>query len=144
MKKSLKILIFSCICIFTISSNCLAVNIDMNLPGNTNDISSNVVSSETTNSIINYNDTNSLNSNTVDNTYDQFGDATYNSNTTSNTLSQNNSSSSSSSNKSNIADTLQSLPEAELGLTNILNILLITVGVVLILLAIAIFIRLKK
>ena len=35
-------------------------------------------------------------------------------------------------------------PESELGLTNILNILLIAVGVVLILLAIAIFIRLKK
>ena len=38
---------------------------------------------------------------------------------------------------------LSSLPEAELGLTNILNILLITVGVVLILLAIAILIKLK-
>ena len=36
------------------------------------------------------------------------------------------------------------LPEAELGLPNILNIILITVGVVLILLGIAILIRLKK
>lgn len=34
---------------------------------------------------------------------------------------------------SNIADRLQALPEFELGLTNILNILLIAVGVVLIL-----------
>ncbi len=39
---------------------------------------------------------------------------------------------------------ISSLPESELGLTNILNILLITVGVVLILLSIAIFIRLKN
>jgi len=37
-----------------------------------------------------------------------------------------------------------SLPEAELGLGNILNILLIVVGVLLILLGIAIIIRLKK
>ena len=40
--------------------------------------------------------------------------------------------------------TFNSLPESELGLTNILNILLIAVGVVLILLAIAIIIKLKK
>lgn len=39
---------------------------------------------------------------------------------------------------------LDNLPENELGLTNILYILLITIGVVLILFAIAIIIRLKK
>lgn len=39
---------------------------------------------------------------------------------------------------------LSSLPEAELGLTNVLNILLIAVGFVLILLAIAILIKIKK
>lgn len=39
---------------------------------------------------------------------------------------------------------LNSLPEAELGLTNILNIILIVLGVLLILLGIAIIIRLKK
>jgi len=38
---------------------------------------------------------------------------------------------------------LNSLPEAELGLTNILSIILIVIGVLLILLAIAILIRLK-
>ena len=38
---------------------------------------------------------------------------------------------------------LSSLPEASLGLTNILNILLIAVGILLILLAIAILIRLR-
>lgn len=39
--------------------------------------------------------------------------------------------------------TLSSLPEAELGLTNILNILLIVIGILLILLGFAILIRLK-
>ena len=48
-----------------------------------------------------------------------------------------------SSNSSASTNPISSLPESSLGLTNILNILLITVGTVLILLAIAIFIRLK-
>lgn len=39
---------------------------------------------------------------------------------------------------------LSSMPEAELGLENILNIILIVVGILLILLGIAIMIRLKK
>lgn len=39
--------------------------------------------------------------------------------------------------------TLNSLPEAELGLSNILSIILIVIGVLLILLAIAIIIRLR-
>lgn len=39
---------------------------------------------------------------------------------------------------------LSSLPESELGLTNVLNILLIAVGFVLVLLAIAILIKIKK
>ena len=98
MKKSLKILVLSFICLFAISSSCcLAINIDMNLSENT---TSNMVYQNTSKT-----------------------DATTG---------------------SNIADRLQALPESELGLTNILNILLIAVGVVLILLAIAIFIRLKK
>ncbi len=42
-----------------------------------------------------------------------------------------------------IAETYNNLPESQLGLTNILNIILISVGIVLILLGIAIFIRLK-
>lgn len=43
-----------------------------------------------------------------------------------------------------IADAYNNLPESQLGLTNILNFILISVGIVLILLGIAIFIRLKK
>lgn len=43
-----------------------------------------------------------------------------------------------------IQETYNDLPESQLGLTNILSIILISIGVVLILLGIAIFIRLKK
>lgn len=76
-------------------------------------------------------------------------------NTTNNQDSLNNESTNSSTNNSTLANTstntssatvstLSSLPESELGLTNILNILLITVGVILILLGIAIIIKIKK
>lgn len=47
------------------------------------------------------------------------------------------------SNTSSPLNALSSLPEASFGLTNILNILLIAVGILLILLAIAILIRLR-
>lgn len=47
------------------------------------------------------------------------------------------------SNTSSPLNALSSLPEASLGLTNILNILLIAVGILLILLATAILIRLR-
>ena len=144
MKKSLRILLFSFICFFAISSRCLAVNIDMNLGSdnvsslsNNVSVSSNIIGSGTTNDFLD----NNLNSNITDDDYDQFGDEDYTA--AANTISSRNTVSSTTS-SSNIADRLQSLPESELGLTNILNILLIAVGVVLILLAIAIFIRLKK
>lgn len=142
MKKSLKILVLSFICLFAISSSCcLAVNIDMNLSDNVIDASSNTTSSVTSNSTSSYsNSTNSsLNSNTLDDGYDQFGDEEYSSN-----MVYQNTSKTDATTGSNIADRLQALPESELGLTNILNILLIAVGIVLILLAIAIFIKLKK
>ena len=141
MKKSLKILVLSFICFFAISSSCcLAVNIDMNLSDNV--IATSSVASNSTSSYSNSTNS-SLNSNTLDDGYDQFGDEEYSSNTTSNMMYQNTSKTDATTG-SNIADRLQALPESELGLTNILNILLIAVGVVLILLAIAIFIRLKK
>lgn len=56
---------------------------------------------------------------------------------------QNDTTTGSTSNTASPLNALSSLPEASLGLTNILNILLIVVGVLLILLAIAILIRLK-
>lgn len=60
-----------------------------------------------------------------------------------NTSSNTTTSSTSSSSPSTTVTTLDSIPESDLGLTNILNILLITVGVVIIFLAIAILIRLR-
>ena len=48
------------------------------------------------------------------------------------------------SNPSTSVSNLSSLPESELGLTNILSILLIAVGLILILLGVAVLIRLKK
>ena len=124
MKKSFKILVFSFICFFAISSSCLAVNIDMNLSDNIVDSFSNTISSEASNSMSSYNNTtnSSLNSNALDDDYDQFGDEDYSSNTTSNMVYQNTSKTEATT-SSNIADRLQSLPESELGLTNILNIL---------------------
>ena len=61
-------------------------------------------------------------------------------NTSSNTTT---SSTTSSSQSTTTVTTLDSIPESGLGLTNILNILLITVGVVIIFLASAILIRLR-
>lgn len=48
------------------------------------------------------------------------------------------------SNNSSTVSSLNQLPEAGLGLTNILNIILIVIGILLILLGIAILIRLKQ
>ena len=59
------------------------------------------------------------------------------------TMNLQNSNTSVESNTSSPLNALSSLPEASLGLTNILNILLIAVGILLILLAIAILIRLR-
>ena len=43
-----------------------------------------------------------------------------------------------------VSETYNNLPESQLGFTNILNIILISIGIVLILLGIAIFLRLKN
>ncbi len=141
MKKSLKILVLCLIYVFFIFvENCLAVNIDMNLSSNLVN-SGNITDSESYNSTGYSNDDNFNIDDLDDNAL-----ANYTSNEVSNndSASSNSTSTTPSSNRgSSIADALQSLPESELGLTNILNILLIAVGVVLILLAIAIFIRLK-
>ena len=125
MNKSLKVLAISLICIFFIfSTSSFAANIEMNL-------TSNLVDSNITNT---YNDTASNSTNNTNST-----GSTNSTNTTTNTEAA-----STTNRNTSISDTLQALPESELGLTNILNILLIAVGVVLILLSIAIFIRLKK
>ena len=67
-----------------------------------------------------------------------------NSNTTNSTNTQANTSSSSSSASTNSVTVQGGLPESNLGISNILSIILIAIGVLLILLAIAILIRLGK
>ena len=130
MNKYLKILLVIFVCVFFFfTMNCFAVNIDMNL-------SSNLVDSNTTNTS---NDIASEENTTNDN--NSVSNTDLNTESNSNTVS--NSEDTASNRISGTADALQSLPEAELGLTNILNILLIAVGVVLILLSIAIFIKLS-
>lgn len=97
-----------------------------------NDIDMNLSSDNTATS-----DANNSSTNTTTNT------DTNNATNESSTNTQTNSSNSIS--NSNYSSTVGSyLPEAELGLNNILNILLIVVGVLLILLSIAILIRLKN
>ncbi len=126
MNKYLKILLVIFVCVFFFfTTNCFAVNIDMNL-------SSNLVDSNTTNT-----------SNDIVSEENTTNDNNSVSNTDLNTESNSNTADITSNRISGTADALQSLPEAELGLTNILNILLIAVGVVLILLSIAIFIKLS-
>lgn len=113
MNKSFKIMLVTLLLVFIVfSSNCFAVNIDMNLASNLADNGTNVVNS----------------------------DVSSNATTTSSTTSTNTAESTDSATFSN----LSSLPESELGLTNILNILLIAVGFVLVLLSIAILIKIKK
>ena len=113
MSKTFKIIIILLIMIFAINTiTSNAASINMNLEAE------NAVTDENTEEATNSTDTNTV------------------SNTTSNTTS-----SDSSSDSANVTK-LSSLPESELGLANIINILLIAVGVILIFLAIAILIRL--
>lgn len=76
--------------------------------------------------------------NTIDNT------SSLDSTTNNTTQTSSNSSTSSSSSKVTGVSNISTIPEANLGLNNILSILLIAIGVLLILFAIAILIRLKK
>jgi CBS domain containing-hemolysin-like protein len=122
MNKTLKLITITCIiltCVFFFATNKAFAAIDMNLASNLEASSTNA-------------EDNSLDTNTSNTT-----------NTSSNTNS-NTSASTTNTTSSATVSTLSSLPESELGLTNILNILLITVGVILILLGIAIIIKLKK
>lgn len=120
MSKFLKMFFVVFILLMIILCNFVqAINIDMNL-------------------------TNTLNSNNTSN------DVNHNSANTSNSLSQNTNADSNSHIPSNpqtvlqsTTSTLSNLPEANLGLSNILSIILIVIGVLLVFLAIAILIRLK-
>ena len=133
MNKSLRIIAISLICTFFIfCTNCFAVNIDMNL---SSDLADNNIS-------YSYNDEfgNSAQVNGNNSTENSVSAQSNETNSMQNdTLVQ----ATSSGQNAGIPDSLQALPESELGLTNILNILLIAIGFVLILLSIAVFIRLK-
>lgn len=147
MKKSIKILLLIIVAFLFISSRCFAVNIEMNLTNNTAVASSNELlsvdntasNSTTSSNVLAPNGSNS-DSNTLTNA-EVNSDATTNSDLSNATLSGSTQSNTESS--ANVSN-LSALPESDLGLTNILNIILIAIGFILILLAIAILIRLSS
>lgn len=137
--KNVKFIVLSIIFVLFLGiTSCYAVDLDLS-----DDLGNNLIS-------------NSTNSNTNNSNSDISGN--YNTNTnnsssntnTSNTTDDNSTNSSytntnsSSTNSTPSAMITNSIPESDLGLSNILNIFLIVIGVLLILLSIAILIRLKK
>ena len=112
-----------------------ATDVNMNLPGVNTDIPNNTPDTNT-----NTPDTNPSDQTQVDNTQN----TTSNDQTNADVPPSNTSSPMNVIENENIpSSTVSSAPENGLGLSNIINILLITVGVIIILLAIAIMIRLK-
>lgn len=126
--KNIKIIVLSIIFTLFISiSSCYAVELDLS-----DDLleSSSSVNSTNSGNTTNENSSNTnLNTNSTNNT--NISNENYNTNT-------------SFTNSTPSATVTNSLPESDLGLSNILNIFLIVIGVLLILLSIAILIRLKK
>lgn len=134
--KSLKIFLISMIFVFVVfTTKCMAVNIDMDLGSNL--VNQNVLSnSEMIDQIENVENTMSNSSSNTSSNLESAGNVQ-----ASNQIGENVDSTTKTNNNSSVFSTL---PESELGLTNVLNILLIAVGFVLILLAIAIIIKLKN
>ncbi len=151
MKKSIKILFILLVLTF-ITGKCFAVNIEMNLNSvqtpSTNQTDSTTNSSASNSAVQNPALTN-IDANTP--TSDLIGLNTTLSNSDENgtstdttTGNQEASTTNTVKNTSTNVSNLSSLPESDLGLTNILNIILIAIGFILILLAIAILIRLSN
>lgn len=151
MKKSIKILFILLVLTF-ITGKCFAVNIEMNLNSvqtpSTNQTDS-TTNSSTSNSAIQNPALTNIDANTPTN--DLIGLNTTLSNSDENgtstdttTGNQEASTTNTVKNTSTNVSNLSSLPESDLGLTNILNIILIAIGFILILLAIAILIRLSN
>lgn len=146
--KIFKVLLISMIMILLLGFNfCYAVDLN-----SVDDLTSGFSSDEQTSNnsaddnAVTSNSTSSDNTNTSNNTSNTSDNntATDNSaNTTSNTSSNYNSTTSENTSTPS-ASVTNALPESDLGLTNILNILLIVIGTLIILLAIAILIRLKR
>lgn len=134
--KSLKIFLISMIFVFVVfTTKCMAVNIDMDLGSNL--VNQNVLSnSEMIDQIENVENTMSNSSSNTSSNSESAGNVQ-----ASNQIGESVDSTTKTNNNSSVFSTL---PESELGLTNVLNILLIAVGFVLILLAIAIIIKLKN
>lgn len=135
--KNVKFIVLSIIFVLFLGiTSCYAVDLD--LSDDLGDaLLSNSTNASTNNSSVSGNSTNtntnsSSNINASNNTNDNNTNSSY-TNTNS-----------SSTNSSPSATVTNSMPESDLGLSNILNIFLIVIGVLLILLAVAILIRLKK
>lgn len=135
--KNVKFIVLSIIFVLFLGiTSCYAVDLD--LSDDLGDaLLSNSTNASTNNSSVSGNSTNtntnsSSNINPSNNTNDNSTNSSY-TNTNS-----------SSTNSSPSATVTNSMPESDLGLSNILNIFLIVIGVLLILLAVAILIRLKK
>ena len=133
--KNVKFIVLSIIFVLFLGiTSCYAVDLDLSNDLE-DDLLSNTNTSNTNNSSVsdNYSNTNnSSNSNTS---------TSNNSDNTTNSYTNTNSSSTNSTPSATVTD---SMPESDLGLSNILNIFLIVIGVLLILLAISILIRLKN
>ena len=135
MSKYLKILFLTSIFICFALCTCFATEL---APNNTDTFTEPMQQSEINNSI-------------NENNIDELSTSNENTISDSNTASQssadsvtNTNSNTKGSSKVTAVNTLSGLPEANLGLNNILSILLIAIGFLLILFAIAILIRLKK
>ena len=128
MSKYLKILFLTSIFICFALCTCFATEL---APNNTDTFTEPMQQSEINNSI-------------NENNIDELSTSNENTISDSSTASQSSADSVTNTNSSTNSNTLSGLPEANLGLNNILSILLIAIGFLLILFAIAILIRLKK
>lgn len=135
--KNVKFIVLSIIFVLFLGiTSCYAVDLDLSddlgdaLLSNSTNVSTN--NSSVSGNSTNTNTNSSSNINASNNTNDNSTNSSY-TNTNS-----------SSTNSSPSATVTNSMPESDLGLSNILNIFLIVIGVLLILLAVAILIRLKK
>lgn len=139
MSKYLKILFLTSIFICFALCTCFATEL---APNNTDTFAEPMQQSEINNSI-NENNIDELSTSNENTISDSSTASQSSADSVTNTNSSTNSNTKGSS-KVTAVNTLSGLPEANLGLNNILSILLIAIGFLLILFAIAILIRLKK
>ena len=127
--KNLKFIVLSIIFVLFLGiTSCYAVNLDLS-DDLEDDLYSNSSNSNTNSSNYNMYDDNTTNTNSNSNSSNTSNNAISNNSTNMNTTTTNSTPS---------ATVTNSMPEGDLGLSNILNIFLIVIGVLLILIAIAI------